>query len=67
MAIIIQNVSELSEDGKGLHKYHVYINKQFICEFWHTREDGLAECLIKASKAVELQKIANIAKLLEIT
>ena len=36
----------------GIHSYRVQINDQVICHFTHLREEGLAECLEQAAKAV---------------
>jgi len=49
----------------GAHVYEVRINHDVICRFTHNREDGLATCLRLASEAVEEQKWADVAKMLE--
>lgn len=43
----------------GVHDYQIKINSMDICQFKHKREDGLAACLLAASKAVEENKWAN--------
>ena len=52
---------------EGEHLYVVKINKKEICRFTHRREDGLSQCLFKASKAVahnavdaELERIITL-------
>jgi len=58
--IAIINKSE--KNKKGETKYHVYINKKLIVEFWYRRENGLGLCLFEASKAVEKKKWKSFAK-----
>jgi len=49
--IAIVNIDD-NPRPEGDHLYAVYINKKEICRFTHMREDGLSQCLFKASKAV---------------
>ena len=49
----------------GLHDYEVRINHDVICRFAHKRENGLATCLRLASEAVEEQKWAECARILD--
>ena len=49
----------------GIHEYEVRINHDVICRFTHYREDGLAECLLLASQAVEEHQGELDAKMLE--
>lgn len=52
MAIIIRNVS--SGPLTGIQQYTVRINSgPIIAAFEHVRDDGLAECLRKAARAVD--------------
>jgi hypothetical protein len=52
MSIIIQNITDVPT-SVGSNKYQVRINQKVIAEYYHNREDGLAECLRKAATAVE--------------
>lgn len=52
MSIIIQNITDVPT-SHGSNKYQVRINSKVIAEYYHNREDGLAECLRKAATAVE--------------
>ena len=45
--------------------YHLFINEEFICEFEHKPTNGLAMCLLEASKAVERHKWAQEKELVE--
>ena len=47
-------------------RYHIKINDDYITGFWHKREDGLAICLLKASKAVEENKTEAYMKFLKL-
>lgn len=51
--IAIVNISDVFKE-KGLQKYSLRINDKEICRFLHKREEGLAMCLLTASKAVEI-------------
>lgn len=55
MPIIIENISGISFDDLP-QKYRVLVNAEEICRFEHTRRDGLAECLRKASEAVRTKE-----------
>lgn len=44
----------------GSHKYDIFINNKKITSFRHKREEGLATCLAKASKAVKQVEIDNL-------
>ncbi len=37
----------------GIHEYVVMINREEICRFKHTREEGLGQCLRRAAMAVD--------------
>jgi hypothetical protein len=50
--IAIVNISK-NPSRTGIHQYEVRINLDPIVQFEHRREDGLAECLKRASEAVE--------------
>ena len=56
MPIIITNTGSPyrreEEDSGGLRNYEVRINCKLITSFQHSRRDGLAVCLRKASEAV---------------
>jgi hypothetical protein len=52
VSIIIQNITDVPT-SVGSNKYQVRINQKVIAEYYHNREDGLAECLRKAATAVE--------------
>jgi len=59
MSIIITNIDNKTS---GECNYRIYINTHEICDFKHIREEGLAECLRKASEAVKrknLQELVN--------
>ncbi|MFZ2403700.1 MAG: hypothetical protein WAW41_01085 [Methylobacter sp.] len=43
----------------GVHDYELRINGRLIAKFQHAREEGLAECLKKAAKAVDMAKFAE--------
>ena len=64
--IAIVNIDD-NPRAEGDHLYAVYINKKEICRFTHMREDGLSQCLFKASKAVahnaEVDGLEGILKL----
>jgi len=48
-------------DAVGEHEYSVGINHTVLFTFKHYREDGLAECLYKASDAAaEWEKKENV-------
>ena len=49
----------------GQTRYTIYINNEFIAEFWHISEYGLGRCLLEASKAVERNKWALLKKIEE--
>jgi len=51
--IAIVNISDVFSE-KGLQKYSLRINNKEICRFLHKREEGLAKCLLTASKTVEV-------------
>jgi hypothetical protein len=52
--IAIVNISDVFKE-KGRQKYSVRINDREICQFYHNREEGLAKCLLIASKVVEVR------------
>jgi len=62
MSIIIINV-----DNKtfGECKYRININQREICYFKHKREDGLSECLRKASEAVKKKNLQELVNFIE--
>ena len=71
ISIIITNITQ-----PGKHKedsYQIRINHTIICEFTHERKvDGLADCLLQASKAVDkyrefgyADQVINLLKLEE--
>lgn len=47
------------EDSDGTGIYRIQIDKQLICKFEHNWLDGIAECLQKATDAVELSEWAE--------
>jgi len=53
--IAIVNVSKKNSPF-GEHKYEVRINREVVATFKHKKEDGLAQCLLRAAKAVEQQR-----------
>ena len=62
--IVIQNIGP--HDGSdllGVREYEVRINQEVICRFRHRRGDGLARCLLEASKAVGRQQWEGLAGL----
>ena len=66
MSVIISNVGQPrheENDFGGLHIYEVRINCKLITRFEHTRRDGLAVCLQKASEAVAKMSPQELAKL----
>lgn len=52
MSVIIQNITDVPT-SHGPNKYQLRINHKVIAEYYHNREDGLAECLRKAAIAAE--------------
>lgn len=52
MSVIIQNITDVPT-SHGSNKYQLRINDRVIAEYYHNREDGLAECLRKAAIAAE--------------
>lgn len=57
--IAIVNVSPVPQET-GPHLYEVRINRRVVATFVYKREKGLAACLRKAAKAVEIEeKIRN--------
>ena len=59
MSIVISNISEsrgidyLPHGKVGAQVYEVCLNKIPLVEFTHNTEDGMAECLIAAGKALK--------------
>jgi len=51
MSIVISNISP-EYSRQGMQRYQVSLNKIPLVEFEHLAEDGMAECLIKAGKAL---------------
>ena len=62
MSIIITNIDNKTS---GECNYRIYINKREICDFKHTREEGLSECLRKASEAVKRKNLQELITHLE--
>jgi len=52
IAIINQN----KKNKKGETLYHLKINHEFICDFYHNRSEGLSACLIQAARMVMLRR-----------
>lgn len=46
-------VVNVGRADKGLTDYEVRINAEVVTTFAHCRSDGLAKCLLLASRAVE--------------
>ena len=61
--IAIVNVSTHNK-LTGYHDYEVRINKELITTFKHKKEDGLAECLSKATMAVKKYKTLEADRLI---
>lgn len=59
--IAIYNKSKRNNNNETL--YHIFINKDFICEFWHDRDKGLSECLKEASRVAEMTKLTSLAEI----
>jgi|GEM_PF-1328285 len=58
--ISIVNIGPFDDPNPlGEREYEVRINGEVICTFKHTRMDGLAECLRRASKAVAAKQWEN--------
>ena len=57
MSIIITNIDN---KPSGECKYRICINQREICYFKHKREEGLAECLRKASEAVKRKNLQEL-------
>lgn len=55
MAVVVVNVSKKHGKvyGTGLQHYELRLNEWIIAEFTHTFEDGMGECLRKASVAAD--------------
>ena len=62
MSIIIQNISPL-DAGEGINRYQLRINSQVITEFDHVRSDGLAACLLAASKAAQFAAVDELVRI----
>ena len=62
--IAIVNVSN-NASAFGVHEYELRINSKVITRFEHTREEGLAVCLQKASVAAEKAKWAEVLEVLK--
>lgn len=60
IAIINQ---DKDKDGQSL--YNVQINDKLICQFYHTRSDGLGECLRKAAVAVDVHMENEVFELMK--
>lgn len=60
--IAIVNVTE-EPTPTGVNKYEIRINRDVVATFDHVREDGLAECLRKAARAVDAAAEAAGAEL----
>jgi len=52
------------KDVMGIRNYEVRINSEVIATFQHRRSDGFAECILKASKAVESKKRKQVDEFL---
>lgn len=59
--IAIQNISKKYSKTDWQY-YQISINSQLICRFKHKASDGLAECLKKASIAVEKNEDNKVGK-----
>lgn len=64
MIAIVNTGPHDPEDPMGWRTYEVRINRRVITTFRHKRADGLGQCLLEASKAVERQKWMDLADLL---
>jgi hypothetical protein len=62
MSIIITNIDNKTS---GECKYRLYIDKHEICDFKHIREEGLVECLRKASEAVKKKQLQELVRFIE--
>lgn len=62
--IEIINVGPHTADELGWRNYEIRIGPKVITTFRHVRVDGLAKCLLKASKAVELQQQKDASRVL---
>lgn len=58
--IAIVNITKKPKIGRN--KYSLRINERELCQFYHNREDGLAECLEKAKRAywVHIGDLMNV-------
>jgi hypothetical protein len=52
-------------DKGGLRTYEVRINSEAICRFEHRRAEGLARCLLEASRAVERKRNDDAMKAIQ--
>ena len=62
IAIINQDIKNKNDETW----YHVQINKEFVCEFYHKQDEGLATCLRKAASAVDQQIVEEMHSKLNI-
>jgi hypothetical protein len=53
--ITIENIS-VASDGSGRCKYLLKVNLLEVCVFYHNPEDGISECLKRASEAASKVK-----------
>jgi len=56
---MIAIINKSKNYGKGVQTYDLMINKKKITSFTHVFEDGLAECLRKASEAAQREDVQN--------
>ena len=59
MPVIIENHSPRGTPDDQPHRYRLRINGEHIAWFDHRRDEGLAMCLLRASKAAERAKHAQ--------
>jgi len=52
---MIAIINQGKKDKKGGTLYHLKINHEFICDFWHDRSEGIPACLIDAARMVLLK------------
>jgi len=64
MIAIVNTGPHDSEDPLGVRTYEIRINRDVICTFEHKRGDGLGVCLLKASQAVERDKLLKINEII---
>jgi hypothetical protein len=52
MPLIIENISPAPRRDSEMHDYRIRMNDKVLIHFQHRRSEGLAKCLLQASRAL---------------